>query len=189
MNTKRTMNRKTRTLSLILASVSFLAPAQASTFAVDKAKSSVFIDVKATGDSFTGKLSSYTATIKGDKGSMKPSKVTFDWSFANLKTGKEKRDKKMISWLENQSKGSFVLDSFTKRTDGRTWAKGKMTIHGVTQTLEFPAKVIAKGNRMSIRGSAVIDTRKFKLPIIKMVGLFKVNPLVSVRFTLRGTLK
>jgi len=176
-------------LALILAAAGFVIPAHASTFVVDKAKSSVLVDVKATGDSFTGKLTSYNATIKGDKSTMKPSKVTFDWNFAQLKTGKGKRDKKMISWLENKTKGSFVLNSFTKRADGRTWAKGKMTIHGVTHPIEFPAKVIAKGNRMSIRGSAVIDTQKFKLPIIKMIGLFKVNPLVKVRFTLRGVVK
>ncbi len=177
-------------LFILAISISgFLGNVNASTFVVDKTNSSVLIDVKATGDSFTGKLNSYTAVIQGDQATKKPSKVTFGWDFLNIKTGKDKRDKKMISWLETKSKGSFTLDSFTKRTDGRTWAKGKMTIHGVTQVIEFPAKVLAKGGRMTIRGTAVIDTRKFKLPIIKMVGLFKVDPLVTVRFSLRGTLK
>mgnify|MGYP000014665109 CR=1 FL=1 len=176
----------------IIAAISLCASTiltQAETFTVDKVNSSVLIDVKATGDNFTGKLNSYQAVISGDKGSLKPSKVTFSWDFANLKTGKDDRDEKMISWLEKKTKGSFTLESFTKRTDGRMWAKGKMTIHGETQVVEFPAKVIAKGNRMTIRGTAEIDTRKFKLPIIKMVGLFKVNPLVNVRFSLRGTVK
>ena len=177
-------------LTIIIASfVGVLGNLQASTFVVDKANSSVLIDVKATGDSFTGKLNTYTSVIQGNKTTKKPSKVTFNWDFSNLKTGKDKRDTKMISWLEKKSKGNFVLSSFTKRTDGRTWAKGKMTIHGVTQVIEFPTKVLAKGNKMTVRGSAVIDTRKHKLPVIKMVGLFKVDPLVTVRFTLRGTLK
>ncbi len=173
----------------ITASASFVGTLHASTFVLDKANSSVDIDVKATGDSFTGKLNSYTAVIKGNKDTKKPSKVTFDWDFSNLKTGKDKRDTKMISWLENKTKGNFVLSTFTKRTDGRMWAKGAMTIHGVKQTVEFPVKVISKGGKMTIRGTATIDTRKFKLPVIKMVGLFKVDPLVKVRFSLRGTLK
>ena len=181
---------KTNKLTILAVSIlGLLGNLHASTFVVDKANSSVQIDVKATGDSFTGKLNSYTAVIQGNQATKKPSKVTFSWDFLNLKTGKDKRDKKMISWLETKSKGSFALDSFTKRTDGRTWAKGKMTIHGVTQVIEFPAKVIAKGSKMTIRGTAVIDTRKHKLPVIKMVGLFKVDPLVTVRFSLRGTLK
>ncbi|MCP5535664.1 MAG: YceI family protein [Akkermansiaceae bacterium] len=181
---------KLQHLPIVAASlVGVIGSLHATTFEVDKANSSVLIDVKATGDSFTGTLDSYTAVIEGDKASNKPSKVTFDWDFLNLKTGKDKRDTEMISWLEKKSKGNFTLDSFTKRTDGRTWAKGKITIHGVTQVIEFPAKVLAKGNKMTIRGTAVIDTRKHDLPIIKMIGLFKVNPLVTVRFTLRGTLK
>lgn len=182
-------NKYYKAIILAVGLTSFVGSTQASTFVVDKANSSVLIDVKATGDSFTGKLNSYTAVIQGDENSKKPSKVTFGWDFLNLKTGKDKRDKKMISWLEKKSKGGFVLSSFTKRTDGRTWAKGEMTIHGVKQVVEFPAKVLVKGKRMTVRGSAVIDTRKFKLPIIKMVGLFKVDPLVTVRFTLRGNLK
>jgi len=184
-----------KTNSFIKISALFLCVAtsvgalQASTFVLDKANSSVDIDVKATGDSFTGKLNSYTAVIKGNKATKKPSTVTFNWNFSDLKTGKDKRDTKMISWLENKTKGSFVLSSFTKRTDGRMWAKGDMTIHGVKQTVEFPVKVIVKGSKISIRGTATIDTKKFKLPVIRMVGLFKVDPLVKVRFSLRGKLK
>ncbi|MBT8045140.1 MAG: YceI family protein [Verrucomicrobiae bacterium] len=181
---------KLHKLTIIVVSLAaVIGNLQASSFIVDKANSSVLIDVKATGDDFTGKLNNYTAVIRGDKTSKKPSKVTFDWDFLNLKTGNEKRDAKMISWLDKKLKGSFVLSSFTKRTDGRTWAKGEITIHGVKQVIEFPAKVLARGNRMTIRGTAVIDTRKHQLPVIRMIGLFKVDPLVTVRFTLRGTLK
>ena len=178
-----------KTAALFMSFVGFSGSLAASTFVVDKANSRVSIDVKATGDSFVGKLNSYKASIQGNKETKKPSKVTFDWNFSDLKTGKDKRDTKMISWLENKTKGSFVLDSFTKRTDGRTWAKGSMTIHGVKQVVEFPVKVIAKGGKMSIRGTATLDTRKFNLPVIKMIGLFKVDPVVKVSFSLRGKLK
>ena len=173
----------------LLSFAALVGTLQASTFVLDKARSSVEIDVKATGDSFTGKLNSYTAVIQGNKATKKPSKVTFNWGFADLKTGKDKRDKKMISWLENKTKGSFVLSSFTKRGDGQMWAKGNMTIHGVKQVVLFPAKVIFNGDKVTIRGSATIDTRKFNLPIIRMFGLLKVDPLVKVRFKLRGKLK
>ncbi len=158
-------------------------------FTVNKEKSSVSIDVKATGDNFTGTLKNFTASIQGNTKTMKPSKVSFEWDFLSLKTGKDKRDTKMISWLDKKTKGKFVLSSFTKRTDGAMWAKGTMTIHGVSKVLEFPAKVISKGNQMSIRGTAAIDTRLYDLPIIKMLGLFTVQPIVKVRFSLRGTVK
>ena len=183
------MNSYFKKSALLLCFTGFTGSLYASTFVVDKANSRVSIDVKATGDSFVGKLNSYNAVIQGNKETKKPSKVTFEWNFSDLKTGKDKRDSKMISWLENKTKGRFVLDSFTKRADGRTLAKGAMTIHGVKQTVEFPVKVIAKGSKMSIRGTVTIDTRKFNLPIIKMFGFLKVDPMVKVRFALRGKLK
>lgn len=161
----------------------------ASTFTVDKAKSSVEVDVKATGDNFTATLNKYDVTVSGNASTLAPDKVVFKWDFADLATGKEDRDEKMISWLENKTKGQFVIQSLEKRNDGRHWAKGTMTIHGVDQVIEFPTKVLGKGENMTIRGTASIDTRKFNLPIIKMLKMFTVDPMVTVRFTLRGTVK
>ncbi len=183
------MKKLLKTITIILGASTFVSTLSAATFKVNKKKSSVLVDVKATVDSFTGKLTDYDATITGDKASKKPGKVRFNWDFKDLETGKDKRNKKMLSWLAKGNKGSFVLSSFTKRTDGRMWAKGKMTINKKTVPVEFPCKVLSRGNNMVIRGNATIDYRKFDLPIIKMIGLLKVNPIVKVRFTLRGTVK
>jgi polyisoprenoid-binding protein YceI len=185
------MKNYTKSMALVVAlGITGLAnTTHAAKFTVDKEKSTVFVDVKATGDNFTGTLNNYTAAIEGDASAMKPSKVSFEWDFLSLKTGKDKRDAKMLDWLNKKTTGEFVLSSFTKRVDGAMWAKGTMTIHGVSKELEFPAKVISKGNQMSIRGTATIDTRLYELPIIKMLGLFTVDPIVKVRFSLRGTVK
>lgn len=170
-------------------SLMFAANLYASTFTVDKAKSSVEVDVKATGDNFTATLNKYDVMVTGNAATLQPEKVVFKWDFANLATGKEDRDEKMISWLENKTSGQFVIKSLTKKQDGRLWANGTMTIHGVNQDIEFPTKVLGKGENMTIRGTATIDTRKFNLPIIKMLKMFTVDPMVTVRFTLRGTVK
>lgn len=188
MKTKQIINFSKSVMPAVWLAIS-AGILQASTFEVDKNSSSVLVNVKATGEDFTAQLKDYDAVIQGDKDTLKPSKVTFSWDFSNLKTGKTKRDDKMLSWLENQTTASFVLDSFTKRVDGRMWAKGKMKIHGVTQVVEFPAKVIAKGDKMTIRGTAALDTRQYELPIIKMLKILKVEPIVQVGFSLRGHLR
>lgn len=161
----------------------------AETFVIDKEKSSVQVDVKATGDNFTATLNKYDSSITGDLATKKPAKVTFHWDFGDLATGKEKRDAKMLEWLVNGNQGDFTLSSFTKRTDGRMWAKGDMTINKKTTVVEFPCKVLVKDKMMILRGNAVLDTRKFDLPIIKMLKLFTVDPIVTVKFALKGSVK
>ena len=165
------------------------ATINAATIDINKAHSKVEIDVKATGDNFTGTLNSYTAALEGNKATKEPTKVTFEWNFANLDTGKEKRNAKMLSWLSNSTTGRFVLTSFTKRNDSRMWAKGTMTINKVDQVIEFPTKGLFKGDSATIRGAATIDTTQFNLPIIKMLGFLTVDPAVKIRFTLRGVIK
>jgi polyisoprenoid-binding protein YceI len=183
------MYKKLMALVVAVGMSSLTNTTHAEVFTVDKKASSIQIDVKATGDNFTGTLNDYTASIQGNTKTMQATKVSFEWDFMNLKTGKDKRDSKMIDWLDKKTTGKFDLSSFTKRTDGAMWAKGMMTINGVSKEIEFPAKVIVKGNQMSIRGTATIDTRTHDLPIIKMLGLFTVDPIVKVRFSMRGTVK
>jgi polyisoprenoid-binding protein YceI len=114
------------------------AQAGADTLDIDKAKSRIQVDAKATGHEFTGNLSDFKATVRGDSNTLAPAAVELVWKFADLKTDDEKRDKEMIKWLGGgKPEGSF---KFTKTwTDkGNNFAQGTLTIHGVSKTIAFP---------------------------------------------------
>ena len=73
-----------------------LAPAMAGTLQIDKERSRIQVDAKATGHVFTGTLTDYEAIVNGDSSSLEPDSVNLRWKFSDLKTGEEKRDKEMI---------------------------------------------------------------------------------------------
>jgi polyisoprenoid-binding protein YceI len=81
-----------------------------------------------------------------------------------------------------------VLTSLEPATapDSGFVAVGRLTFHGITRDLRFPASVIRDTGNYAIDGDATVDTREFGLPIIRMMGVLKVDPLVHVRFHLQG---
>ena len=177
-------------MKLLLGSL-LLIPvlASAGTLKVDKTKSRIQVDAKATGHEFTGTLDDYTAKVTGSDAALEPTAVDLTWKFSDLKTGDEKRDKEMIKWLGGAGpEGSFT---FTKTwTDkGNTYAMGKHTIHGISKAIAFPFTAKKADGWVTIDGTASLDYQDFGLPIIRTMAVMTVNPKLAVRFHLVGEVK
>lgn len=182
---------KTPIAALGLALTLLTVPSQAGEFVVDKSKSSIQVDVKATGHDFTATLNTYKVKITGSAAKAHPSSVNLSWNFKDLISGDKKRDKEMLHWMEHAKlpTGSFTLSSFTKRTDGNMWAKGTLKIHGVSKVVQFPVTSVRKGKSLTVTGAVKIDHRNFGLKKIRKVLLLTVDPVVNIRFKLHGTIK
>jgi polyisoprenoid-binding protein YceI len=162
-------------------------PAAESALAIEREQSSISIEVKATVDSFVGYLADYAPEIRVDaEGRVVSARVAF--RFRDVRTGKDKRDRAMHDWQQTEKfpDGEFVLTSLTPGRNNRMEAKGRLNFHGITRELAMPVSFIREGARLSIDGDAAIDTRDFGLPVIRMMGLLKVDPIVHVRFHLQG---
>lgn len=157
---------------------------------VDKGRSEIDIAVKATVDSFTGTLENYDARLQVDDatGEITGSEVRFN--FADVKTGKGKRDAKMHEWQETASHptGVFVMQRLATAPDGKRTASGQLEFHGVRRELSFPVVVTRTQRLYAIDGEAQLDTRDYDLPVIRLLGLLKVDPLVRVHFHLQAQL-
>lgn len=157
--------------------------------AIDPAQSRVQVVVRASLDSFTGELKVFHPQIAiGSDGQVISARVAF--RFADVGTGKTDRDAAMHKWQQTDTHpaGLFVLDKLepaTAPTQGHV-AHGQLTFHGVTRNVSFPVTISRVGNLHIIDGDAVVDTREYGLPIIRMLGVLKVDPLVHVRFHLQG---
>lgn len=175
---------------VLAAFFGFLLPALAAadrTLVLDPVQSRVEIGVKATVDSFTGKLAQPAAVVSlAPDGSVATARLAF--KFRDILTGKEKRDRAMHDWQQSDTfpDGEFVLVSLAATAPGQFNARGRLTFHGVTRELVFPVTIALDQAVYAIDGEAVVDTREFGLPIIRMLGLLKVDPLVRVRFHLQG---
>lgn len=154
---------------------------------IDSSESRIDVVVKATVDSFTGHLSAYDPVITvADDGRITAARLGFH--FMDLLTGKPKRDRAMHEWQHTPEfpGGEFVLTALTPEPDGRTRATGRLTLHGVTCELNFPVSLTKQDSVYAIDGDAAVDVREFGLPVIKMFGLLKVDPVVHVKFHLQG---
>lgn len=181
----------TRRFSFWWAVASCVLPAAAAErpLAVDAAQSRVEVVVKASVDSFTGKLAKFEPTVAvGEDGRVSSARLAF--RFRDVLTGKEGRDKAMHKWQDTEKfpDGVFVLTSLEAAPAPATSlvAIGRLTLHGVARDLRFPVTVGREGEIYAIDGDATIDTREYGLPVIRMLALLKVDPLVHVKFHLQG---
>lgn len=181
-----------KALRLALLAATLLAPfavrAADQNLKLVREKSFVDVDVKATVDSFTGRLDKYQADITTDAaGKVKGAKFTF--RFDDLKTGKPDRDKKMMEWLGSpDATGEFELGMLAVAPNGLGQVTGKLTFHGHTERIEFPVEVKRDGGTYTIKGEVTIDHRTWGLKVIRLMALLKVDPEVKVRFQIVGTL-
>lgn len=174
--------------SAVLALLVFATSAGAGTLAIDKAKSRIQVDAKATGHDFTGTLDDFEATVSGDSATLAPTAVSLSWKFADLKTGDVKRDAEMLKWLGKGPQGSFAFIK-TWQDKGKDHAQGKLTIHGISKTIAFPYTAKKEGDWVSIDGTASLDYQDFGLPIVRAMAVMTVNPKLTVRFHLVGEAK
>jgi len=175
---------------LFLAGTAVLpAVAAERTLVVDPAHSRVEIGVKATVDSFVGSLEHYDASIRVDEAGV-ITQARFRFHFSDVITGKARRDAKMHEWQDtaHHPDGEFVLRSLERAPDGRWVGHGLLRFHDVEHALDVPIAVTSDGPLLAIDGEAVVDTRDFALPVIRLLGLLKVDPQVAVRFHLQGSL-
>ena len=181
---------KTTTIAAIGGFFSTLTLAQSATVEVDRTRTKIEVDAKATGHEFGGELTNYTLKAEGDSTTHKPSELQLTWDFNDLKTGDEKRDKEMIKWLGGgKPKGSFTfLKSWDEKKEGGN-AQGTLTINGVSKVVAFPYSIKHEGKSVTIDGKVSMDHQNFKLPIIRTMAVMTVDPKLVIRFHVVGKVK
>lgn len=164
--------------------------ARADALEIDKTRSRIQVDAKATGHGFTGELGKYTVTAAGDPKTGKPTALDLAWDFNDLKTGDDKRDKEMIKWLGGgKPQGTFSFQKSWDETAAGGKAQGKLTIHGVSKQVAFPYSVKTEGQWVTIDGQVTIDYQNFSLPIVRAMAIMTVDPALVIRFHLVGKTK
>ena len=157
---------------------------------VDKTRTRIQVDAKATGHNFTGNLEKYTISAAGDAATNKPTELELSWDFNDLNTADEKRDKEMLKWLGGgKPKGSFKFIKSWDEKPGGGSAQGTLTINGVAKTVAFPYTVKREGDWLTVDGKVTIDHQNFKLPIIRAMAVMTVEPKLTIRFHVVGKVK
>lgn len=190
VRTLNTMNLNHRAIFTLCGILGTATLGHAATLDLDKERSRIQVDAKATGHNFTGTLSDYKASASGDATSLKPAAFTLSWNFTDLKTDDVKRDAEMIKWLGGGApKGTFKFDkSWTDKT-GNEQGMGTLTINGVSKTVSFPFTAKKDGEWVTIDGKVSMDYQNFSLPVIRAMMVMTVEPQLVVRFHVVGKVK
>jgi polyisoprenoid-binding protein YceI len=181
---------KNRIITTLCGLLTTLCLAHGATLEVDKGRSRIQVDAKATGHKFNGTLKDYTASVSGDTASLKPQGFELKWNFKDLDTDDAKRDAEMIKWLGGDNpKGGFKFTKSWTGKDGGARGTGTLTIHGVSKEIDFPYTVTKDGDWVTIDGQVSMDYRNFSLPIIRAMAVMTVDPQLVVRFHVVGKVK
>lgn len=180
---------KSITTAILIGAFSGVA-LQAATVEVDKTRSRILVDAKATGHAFSGELKKYSIKVAGDAATAKPTDLDLSWDFNDLKTADDKRDAEMIKWLGGgKPKGSFSFSKSWEETPAGGKAMGTLTINSVPKTVSFPYTVKRDGDTVTIDGTVSMDYQNFKLPIIRSMAIMTVDPKLVIRFQIVGKIK
>ena len=65
--------------------------------------------------------------------------------------------------VEKFPKASFIITSAVAKGDNNYAVKGKLTIKGITNDVEFPAQVKAEGKKVSATAKILVDRTKYNI--------------------------
>ena len=176
-------------LSLIVAAWLSSLPLMGAPFIVDMEQSVLAVDAKASPPhTFTSTAKTFQCDIEIDPTTLNPGKAVVSFNFSDLDSEKEKRDKKMLSWMDAETHplGQFELFEVVER-EGGTVGLGTFQMHGVSLPIEVPFAINRTGETITIEGTAEFDYTKWDLKIVRLL-IFTVNPDVKVHFRLVGNL-
>ncbi len=177
-------------LSLSILLIVYSSSLWAGNFQVNKSNSEVAADAKASPPhTFTNFLTDYEYDIQIDPETLGVSKAVFEFKFEDLDSKKEKRDKKMRSWMDiglNPSARFELKDVITR--DGATIGAGTFFMHGIRKEIEVPFSVRRDGNSVVLDGTAEFDYMNWDLEKVRLF-VFTVNPELKIRFHLVGEVK
>lgn len=161
--------------------------AAAATLKVDRHRSFVNVDVKATVGSFTGRLEAYEARVTFEPAG-RIRAATFRFRFADLKTGDAERDAEMLRWAGGpDAAGAFTLGALALTPDGQGHATGRLVMNGRPELIEFPVNVSQLDGVWTLEGAATLRYTDWGLKVVRRFVVVKVDPEVKVRFKLIGT--
>lgn len=175
---------------LLLGGTAAAFPAGTRPLTLDVARSSIGVEVRATFDSFEGRLERYESEILIDPVRPSIEQARFSFAFADLRTGRPRRDRDMLEWSESADHpvARFRLERLERTVGEPTMARGQLKLHGVEHEISFPVSFLVDGALYSIDGVVRLDYRDYGLPIIRKFLLLTVDPHLQVRFHLQGRL-
>jgi polyisoprenoid-binding protein YceI len=179
-----------RLLAILHSLMVQAAVASGASLVLDHERSVVEVEVHDTFGTFTGRLQRFEAAVDIDPAGPTVQRAEVDFKFADLRTGRARRDLDMLEW-ENEAEYPavrFHLEGQITARGGPVRVRGRLAMHGVERGVYFPVSFLVEGPVCSVDGVVELDYRDYGLPLIRKYLLLTVDPRLRVRFHLQGRL-
>jgi polyisoprenoid-binding protein YceI len=159
-------------LAAFFAFLAFIIPPPASKFKVDtKASTLTWLGKKVTGQ-HTGTIGISSGELIGEGKSIKEGSFEIDVnSLTVTDIADPGSNAKLVGHLKADDffgvskfpKATFVISSISPKSGNDYTVKGKLTIKGKTNDIEFPAVITNDGKKVTANGKIVVDRTKFDI--------------------------
>jgi polyisoprenoid-binding protein YceI len=172
MKTKINPNYVPLALAAIFAFLAFIVPPPTSKFKVDtKASTLTWLGKKVTGQ-HTGTIGISSGELVGEGKSIKEGSFEIDLNSITVTDITDPgSNAKLVSHLKADDffaaskfpKAAFVISSISPKSGNDYTVKGKLTIKGKTNDIEFPATISNDGKQVTANAKIVVDRTKFDI--------------------------
>ena len=172
MKTKINLNYVPLSLAAVFAFLAFIIPPPASKFKVDtKASTLTWLGKKVTGQ-HTGTIGISSGELIGEGKSIKEGSFEIDVnSLTVTDIADPGSNAKLVGHLKADDffgvskfpKATFVISSISPKSGNDYTVKGKLTIKGKTNDIEFPATITNDGKKVTANAKIVVDRTKFDI--------------------------
>ncbi len=170
MKTKPVLN--IATVLLLVTSLFAVANPPATKFKVDtKASTLVWTGKKFTGQ-HTGNVQLSSGELTTEGKTVKQGNFEIDLTtITNTDVTDPNYNAKLVGHLKNDDffgvdkfpKASFVVSSITPKSGDDYLVKGKLTIKGITNDVEFPAVIKNDGKKLNANAKIIVDRSKYNI--------------------------
>ena len=172
MKTKINLNYVPLSLAAVFAFLAFIIPPPASKFKVDtKASTLTWLGKKVTGQ-HTGTIGISSGELIGEGKSIKEGSFEIDVnSLTVTDIADPSSNAKLVGHLKADDffgvskfpKATFVISSISPKSGNDYTVKGKLTVKGKTNDIEFPATITNDGKKVTANAKIVVDRTKFDI--------------------------
>jgi len=172
MKTKINLNYVPLSLAAVFAFLAFIIPPPASKFKVDtKASTLTWLGKKVTGQ-HTGTIGISSGELIGEGKSIKEGSFEIDVnSLTVTDIADPGSNAKLVGHLKADDffgvskfpKATFAISSISPKSGNDYTVKGKLTIKGKTNDIEFPATITNDGKKVTANAKIVVDRTKFDI--------------------------
>ena len=182
----------TRWLVTMVVALFAAAPAEAASWRVDPARSSITVVFDQGGKPVEARFEGYRADVAFDPKDLAASRVAITVDLASFRSGDAQRDQMATApeFLAAAAAGMahYATRSFTS-TGGDGYAvAAELTLKGVTLPLAHPATILVKGGEAHARGEVKVDRLAFGVGAGQFQRGDQVGLTVLVRFDLTAEL-